>query len=312
MRLILNIIRLILWGPVRKTVSFLPPAFLVIIERLLAMIAYRLLSGRRELLLKELARCFGGKKGKAYIDRAVRDSFRIYVSSQIRLFYLPRLNSSNIARYISVEGLQYLDQELEKGKGAIILNPHFGPFMMIMPALGYRGYKLNQMALQGEPPWGARQGLDKKVYDMKFRSVEGNMPVKFINAASGTFSLREAIKALKNNEIVFYPSTGMGGTVFHPVGLMGRRIMLSMTPFNAAKKTGASLLPAFVINEGAMIKLKIEKAVESDTAEVGAEAYARILDEYVTKYPEHFAMYIYEVNKNIRMGGTPFFAGQEP
>lgn len=307
MRAIINILRLVFWGPVRRLILYLNPGALTLIERMLASVTYCLFNDRRITVSSELMKSYGSIWPVDRINKAVHDSFRIYVSAQLRLFHLPRLNKSNIDMYISAEGIEHLEKGLASGKGVIIANPHFGPFMMIMPALGHRGYKLNQMALQGEPPWGSRRGLEKKVYDMKFRVVEGNMPVKFINAAAGTFSLRDTIKALKNNEIVIYPSTGKGGTVFHPVRLMGRIMMLSLIPFNIAIKTGSPLLPAFVINEGAMINLKIEKALVFTTAEDGADAYAKVLDEYVEKYPEHFAMYIYEVNKNISKGGTPFF-----
>jgi KDO2-lipid IV(A) lauroyltransferase len=245
------------------------------------------------------------------IKKAVRDSFTIYIGSQLFLLYLPLLNSSNIDEYIAVEGLEHLEKGLVKGKGVIILNPHFGLFLLIMPALGHRGYKINQMALQGDRyRWGPRKGIDKKVFNIKFNLIEGNMPVKFINAATGPKSIKEALNALRNNEIVLYPSTGRGGKSWHTVRFMERMASFDLFPFKMALKTGASLLPAFVIYENKTLKLKIEKPIRVDTnpiAETLLERYIEVLDSYIRKYPEHFLMYIYEVKSKTLVGESNIF-----
>lgn len=289
--------------------SRLDPNRLFYLGKILSFVAYYVLSERRRVISVELAKSYAAEWPAGKIKKSVRNSFRIYVCSQLKMFSLSKLNSLIIDKFITVDGLECLDKALEKKRGVIILNPHFGPFMLIMPALGYRGYKVSQLALQGEPPWGARKGIDKKIYDIKFKSIECNMPVKFINAALGTFSLREAIRTLKNNEIILYPSTGMGGTAFHTVTLMRRKSSFSLTPFKMALTTGAVLMPAFVICDDVRTTLKLETAIDMGnfTAEELAERYAEILDYYIECYPDHFLMYLYEVYRNTRMGAAPFF-----
>lgn len=311
MKTILDFARWIFWGPVRKILLLLDRKYLFIVEKTLSFAAYTILIDRRKIIAEELTKSFANVWSTESMKKAVRDSFTIYIGSQLFLLYLPLFNSSNIDKYIAVEGLKHLEKGLVKGKGVVILNPHFGPFLLIMPALGHRGYKINQMALQGDRyRWGHRKGLDKKVFKIKFKNIEGNMPVKFINVAAGQKSIKEAVKALRDNEIVLYPSTGRGGKILHNVRFMERMALFDLFPFKMALKTGASLLPAFVIYENGALKLKIEKPIEVDAnliAESLLERYIEILDSYIRKYPGHFLMYIYEVKSKTLVGESNIF-----
>jgi hypothetical protein len=182
--------------------------------------------------------------------------------------------------------------------------------MLIMPALSYRGYKVNQIALQGEPPWGARRGIEKRVYDIKLKIIEGNIPVNFINVATGPQSIRNSFNILKNNEILIFPSTGRGGNKWHTVKFMGRTALFNPFPFRMALKTGASLLPAFTICKGKETKIKIEKPIyvrDGTTTKELLEQYIELLDSYTSRYPDHLLMYIYTVNRRAMLGGSKFF-----
>ncbi len=302
---------LIFWGPMRKIISKTNPAYIFPISTAMASIAYHFFNRKRKITAEELRESIGKEWTSAEIDRTVFDSFRISACSQLMMFHLPKLNCANIAESISVEGLRFLEEALALKKGVIVLNPHFGPFMMIMPALHYRGFKVNQLALQGEPPWDKRKGLNKKGYDIKYSAIEGNIPVNFINASLGPHSLRSAVNALRNNEVLLFPSTGRGGTAMHLVNLMKRKTELGTFPFKLALRTNAALLPAFVFCEGSMGKVIIEKPLNVQTGftpEDLTEMYAEVLDLYLKKNPEHFLPYLYLTKKISRFGENPFFA----
>lgn len=308
--ILVDISRWIFWGPLRKIVFLMSPRYISTLEGLFSFFSYYILISRRKVITQELRKSFGNKWSSERIEKAVRESFRIYFASKFRMFYLPKLNSSNMGEYIEVQGLGYLEKELAKKKGVIVLNPHFGPFMLIMPALGYRGYRINQLALQGPPLLRQRKWMEKKAYDVKYRNIELHMPVKFINAAEGILSLRDAYKVLENNEILLFPSTGRGGKVWHTVNFMRRKALFTPVPFRIALKTGASLLPAFVFCCGEKISVRFDEPIKVDhdsTAEGLVEKYVKILDSYVERYPEHFLMYIYEMRVKSNWDDHPFF-----
>lgn len=310
MKTIFDLCRWIIWGPLRKALSYLNPKYLFIVEGVFSFIAYHIFIDWRRAISEELVKSFGNEWTADKIKEAVRNSFRVYVGSQLRMFYLSRLNNSNIDSYIPIDGLQHLKDSLAGDKGAIILNPHFGPFMLIMPSLSYRGFRVNQLALQGEPPWGKRKGIERKVYDLKFESIEGKMPAKFINAASGAQSLREVLNALRRNEILLFPSTGRGGSVLQSVKFMGRETLFNPFPFKLALKTRTPLLPAFVICEQRGTRVKIERPIDikdGSTTEELMGKYIEVLDSYTRKYPDHIIMYIYAARRRAMLGGTKFF-----
>ena len=48
--------------------------------------------------------------------------------------------------YFPLEGQEYLDAAQNSGRGVMILLSHLGANQMIMPALGFRGYRVNQIS----------------------------------------------------------------------------------------------------------------------------------------------------------------------
>ena len=112
--------------------------------------------------------------------------------------------------------------------------------------------------------------------------------------------LRPILNALKNNEILCIAFDGRDGTKWEPVDFLGRKAMLSTGPFSLARKTGATIIPTFVIRDADdthtlifetafdMPKAErqdMEKASASDTCR-----YAEFFSNYVYKYPCHFGM----------------------
>lgn len=296
------------WGYLGRFCAWLSPAA---IEKLCApFVLLQVIFARRRgaLILDELRRC--GLMPDAPPARVLFAVFRNRLMSQLKLAYLPTLTPGNTPGLIEVEGLEHLDRARGEGRGVILLNPHFGPFMLVMPALGHRGYALHQVALQGEPITGRRTGFIRKSYYAKFRAIEGNMPVKFINAAESRMSIREVIRALDANETVLFASTGRGGKSWGDLALFGRDSSLNLTPFNIAVKGGAEVLPVFVLDAKPFAKVVIGEPLrrtEAATPEDLMRQYATVLEGFVQRYPEHFASFLHDMRKQSWWDDHPFF-----
>lgn len=308
-RTMMNALKLFFW---RYGVRIIPRIPLGILRGLTAMAvrADRFTSrGKRRVLRSELALC--GLAAPGQEDRVMDRASRNQILSQIKMAFLSRLGPENIARYISVEGLEHLDQALAKGNGVILLNPHFGPFLLIMPALGHRGYKLTQVALQGEPITGKRVGLAKQVYDAKVQAIEDRMPVTFINAGESTMSVREVFRVLARNEVVLFASTGRGGRAWQETDFLGRKATFNRTPFNVAVKTSAVILPVFVLDDGPLARVVIERPLNLDRnapAEQLIKEYSAVLERRVQALPDHFAHFLRDMRLQAGWDDHPFFA----
>ncbi len=300
--------RLIFWRYLTKVIARTP---LVITSGLTASAGFfYFLAARRQMRLvsSELAACRlleGRQEWLILLGFAVTR-----IRTWVKMSYLSRLNSANIDRYIRVDGLEHLENALDRGKGVILLNPHFGPFLLAMAGLGHRNYKVNQLALQGESPYRKRKPLQNKVYEAAYNAMEKQLPATFINATENKMSLRAVLKALGKNELVLFASTGRGGKTWSPVTFLNRPCLLNEMPFRLAIKTGAVLLPVFVFDQKPLARVVISEAItesENTSAEDMLKAYAGVLEDTVRSAPEHFAYYLFEMRKNAMLDDHPFF-----
>ncbi len=264
---------------------------------------------RRKITISELS-----SSGLIDKNKAFKILYRSVINQnnfQVKMCYLPNINSENVNDYFRVDGLQYLDEAMKIGKGTVLLNPHFGPFLLVMPALGHMGYKLNQVVLQGEPITGRRKGLNRLIYDAKFDAIDRNLPANFINAANNKLAIRDVLTSLSENQIVLFASTGRGGKSWHEVSFLGRRATFNLMPFKVALKAGSALIPAFVIDSKPIAKVIIEKpldVLEGETPEKMLEKYISVLSLFVKRYPEHFAFYLYDMHIQAWWDDHPFFS----
>lgn len=310
-RTIIDILRFFFWGFLRNILLYIGPNKMFLIEMPISALTFIFQRGRRHIITRELMKIYGKLWNEKRIKMAVKESFRSYVGFHVKNLYLSYLNSATIERYIPVEGLQYLDRAIKQGKGVIILNPHFGPYLLMMPALGYRGYIVNQLALHGDPP-GGRSNLQQKIHEIKFRNVQGKMPATFIDASHKS-NIRRAVEALNRNEIVLIPSTGREGSKWIKVTLVNRTSLLNTGPIKMAKITGAALIPAFTLSGNPFATVILEKPliIEDRKVEEVIQEYADILSHYINRYPSHFSNYLYEMEINSQWDDHPFFVDQK-
>lgn len=304
-----KLIQLIYWRILFRFFSALPiavnEAFAAAIGRFKALTS----PGARVVIEEELAKCSLAGRGRngEVTYRAMKNR----VSSQIKLCYLRKLNPDNVNDLLPVQGLPVLNEALRQGKGCIALNPHFGPFMLIMPALGYRNFKVSQVALQNEPIIGKRLGLERQIYRAKFAAIEGNMPISFINAADGPMALRDVLRGLEQNRIILFASTGRGGKAWHTARFLGRQASFSLTPFRISAKSGAPLVPVFVIDAKPLARIVIEKPIVIEpggSPETMLETYIAVLEKFVKEYPDHFALYLRDMRIHSWWDDHPFFS----
>lgn len=297
------------WRHVRRCVALLPPAVIPSLAAPLSRANAFLSPARRGILMAELSASdlLAGRGA----DAAIHEAFQSHLVSQLKMSYLANLGSHNIETLLPISGRANLDRALERGRGVILLNPHFGPFMMVMPALGHRGYKICQVALQGEPIIGRREGFGRRAYQAKFDAIERNMPIRFINAAESGMALREVVRSLERNEIVLFASTGRGGKSWHAVPFLGRPATFNLTPFRIAARTASTMLPVFVTNTGPFAELVVERPLGLETRngpEKVLEEYAAVLASYVRRFPDHFAMFLHDMRRNAWWDDHPFFS----
>lgn len=228
----------------------------------------------------------------------VSKTFENYAMNSIEVFYYPRMTRSFIEGLIEYEGLDNLNEALEKGKGAVLMHGHFGNEELLMPAFGLLGFQVNQMASKRERPRlkGIGGLFPNFVRGYAYKNRIGyreRFPVNFIYLDS---SLRDIYKRLRKNELLLLAIDGREGTKWIDVDFMGKRALFSAGPMRVAIKSGAPVLPVFIIRgkdlrHRLVVGKEFKLTLTGNTAEdilVNTRNFVSILEKYAAQYPEQY------------------------
>jgi len=292
-----DIIKLILWYPLRWIVPFFPLRMIFLVGNLSGTINQKLTRSLSKAMYEELSVIFNGKYSCAERGPIVRQAFKLMAKSRLEELLFQGLNREKTDRLVTIKNLAAIDSALSEGKGVILVIAHFGANKLVMPALGFRGYQINQVA--GKPTeWirilGEELSLASKMaYQLELKNEQA-LPAKFIYVFE---SARPIFRCLKKNEIVCMAIDGGGGARKEQVGFLGRQAMISTGPFRIAQRTGAVVLPAFVLRQSNNTHaLIVEDPIEMDP-DVGEgensliclKKFVNLLETYVDRYPCHYA-----------------------
>jgi Kdo2-lipid IVA lauroyltransferase/acyltransferase len=148
---------------------------------------------------------------------------------------LPRLTPANIGRWVEYEGLEYYQQAIEKGRGALFMTAHLGNWELSASAHALFGNPMHVMVRPLDNPW-----LDRLVD--RYRRLAGNQTIAKQEAG------RKVLRALRNNEavgILIDQNTTDNDRVF--VDFFGRPASAGSAFVKLALRSGAAVIPGFLL-----------------------------------------------------------------
>jgi KDO2-lipid IV(A) lauroyltransferase len=299
-----------MWFPLRKLLNSIPMKFNYSLAHFLSLLCYLFFKKRRNVVNEEVIKLFGIQTDKKKVKIIVKNSFSIFLKRQIENFLFGTFTQKQLNQIASIAGSENLEDALKKRKGVIILLSHFGSFLLPLILLGYRGYKVNQVA--GEPLLEMNSHIHKKIFELRKKDTD-KLPIQFIQSNR---YLGPIVRALKKNEIIVIAFDGRTGNTWIPVQLLHRIAQFSPGPFNLAIKTGAPILPAFVVRgKDNKHRIIFEPAMELETTDdlekalkINTIKYTGIFEKYLIDYPCHFAMTLYTIRREAESGlNRPLF-----
>ena len=300
-----------MWYPLRWIVRLLPLKALYLLGQAGGGILHFISGGKRLLMAEEFRRVLPGESPDR-IETIVKRAFQNYSTCELEVLLYPSLNTGLMNRIVSIEGKEHLDNAFSAGKGVLLFQAHFGAFQMTMPAIGYNGYKMNQISAAASV-WkdASDSGIQKKTFDIKAR-YEYALPVNHIAVTS---TMRPVFRALERNEIVGVTVDGGGGNKATKVRFLGRDANFLRGGADLALRTGAAMIPAFIVSEPNLKhRLILHAALAADQA-LSQEAniqkiiqnFAHLLENYVHRYPEHYGYTLCLRRTLARTDTFPFF-----
>lgn len=308
--LVKEIVLWFVWFPLRSIIKYLPIRLLYSTVDIFSPLYCLFSKNKRELITEEVRRLYGDRCNQKQIESVVKNSFSIHAKRQVENLLFGQLTKDKLDRIVSIQGFDHLQQALRKNNGAILLLAHFGSFLLPLPVLGFKGYKV--MQLGGKPLIEGTRPIHKKIFELR-KSETDKMPFQFSRADQ---YLGSVVRALKNNEIVVIAFDGRTGNKWIPVPLINRIAEFSPGPFNLAIKTGAAILPTFVVrgrdnNHTIVFEPPMDLEISEDQEEArktSTERYSKIFERYLLRYPCHFASILYSVRQEAQRGlNRPLF-----
>ncbi|NIO21066.1 MAG: hypothetical protein GTN76_10090 [Candidatus Aenigmarchaeota archaeon] len=302
------------WYPFRIAAYLFPLRVNYTLSNLIGFASYHLMREKRELMRRELLNIFNRNMAKKDVARIVNRGFSLISKEKMEILLFPKLTPEKVKRQSSVEGLNHLNEALRQKKGVILLTSHFGNYRFVLAALGFRGYVMNQI---GAPPTVWKK-LEENVSKMKGRALEfelaceRSLPAEFIYY--DTF-MRPAFECLARNEVLVIAGDSVGEGRRIAVDFLNRTAQLSPGPFGLARKTGAPVLPVFVVrNKDNTHTVKIEERIslanseeKTKAEERGMKRFIQLLEHYVKKHADHYLKHLWWVQSRRHVDSVPFF-----
>jgi len=164
-----------------------------------------------------------------------------------------------------------------------LVSAHFGNFPLMMSRLAVAGYKVVGIM---------RPMRDKRV-EKFLMERRARLSIKTIYSQPRNVCVNDTIKSLRNNEIVFLPLDQNFGTGGIFVDFFGQKAATATGPVILARRSGAVLLPCFIIRqEDDRHKIIFEPALDlaegkdsHDSVLLNIQKLTSIIEFYIRKYP---------------------------
>lgn len=244
----------------------------------------RVLDGRhRRIARLNLRMAFGDTKTEKEIRRIIKDVYRNLGQTSAEFVRIPGLGREDALELVTPEIGDRLDDYLSAGKGIVLVGSHFGNWELMAAAGALAGYKVSAVA----------RPLDDPDADKIVREIRESSGLEIVGRRASALAI---VRRLKKNEIVgiLADQNTRKQNVF--VDFFGIKAATTPGPALLALKTGALLLPVFMVREGiGKHRLIVEEPIDvvrtgHHEADVVAttQKCVDILEKYVRQYPSQW------------------------
>ena len=247
-------------------------------------LVFTLACGERRKTLESLRTAFSKNLSERQVEGLAR---AVWIRLGQNLFefvrWIPMTRGQILAQVVREKGWEHLDKALSRGKGAFVVTGHLG------------NWELLGALLSAHHPTA---GVAQKLYDSRFDGLITWMrsdKLKILILKRG-LALRGILQALQENKIICAlvdQDSGNDG-VFVP--FFGKQAWTQSGVARIARKTGAALVPAFVVRgaDGRFelqmsreIEVPHSKDFESDVLET-VRRYTETIESCVKAYPDQW------------------------
>ncbi len=269
----------------------------------LAALGHLLAVKQRKIALDSLRIAFGSSKSDREIEQIAKDCFIHMAKSGVELIFLTA-RPALLEKRMKLVGQQHLDQALARGKGAILVSAHFGNFPLLLARLSCAGYTAGGIM---------RPMRDQRVEKL-FLTQRKRYNIKTIYSQPRNVCVDTTIRSLRNNEIIFIPIDQNFGTGGVFVDFFGSKAATATGPVVLAQRTGAALLPCFIVRQPDDTHtiffepplVLTEGKDPRETVALNIQSLTGIIERYIRLYPAEWGWIHrrWKSRPNLEKGGA--------
>ena len=264
-------------------IAVFPRDFLRRMGNLIGLGCYFLLPERRKIAIKNLSLAYGNEKSSDEIKKITQQIFKNLCQIVFEVAWSKPIGLEELTDLIETKGINHLHSAFGKGRGLLIMTAHIGNWELLPAVFVREKVPLNVVYRPLDfPPLNA--------FIDEYRTRFG------LKTVSKSRSIRKLLNALKDGEAV---GLLMDQNVRKRLGVstvfFGRPVQMNKGLALLALKTGAPVLPAFLIRQGTQFKAEILPEIplirtgdkEKDIA-VNSQQYNSVIEGYIRRYPEQW------------------------
>jgi KDO2-lipid IV(A) lauroyltransferase len=244
---------------------------------------YQLGSKNRLIVLDNLQHSFP-EKSVAEITAIAKGVYRHFAIVAAEFFSLPSITKENVHQWVELEGLEYYQAAIAKGKGALSIVAHFGNWELMTIAV----------PLYLQPMHIVYRPIDSPVIDNMVeyvRTMHGNELIPKGGSGKRIMELlqeKQIIGILSDQNVAAYEG------VF--VDFFGRPACTGVGLAVMAMRSGAPVVPAFMARQkSGKYKLILKPAMEAvctDNNEadlrVNTQRFTKAIEDIIREYPDQY------------------------
>ena len=217
----------------------------------------------------------------------VREVFRNFGRYLLEFFRMAKfLNKDYIKRNVTLKNIECVDRVLKHGKGGILLTAHIGNWELGGVIFSMMGYPIVAIALPHK---------ERPVNDLFNRQREAR-GVKIVQTNG---SVKKCIETLRQNKIVALLADRDFGFTGKVMDFFGKKAHIPKGPASFSQRTGAPIIPAFLIREqDDFFQMIFEEPIfppeNGDEREVILtimKKYTSLIEQKIREYPTQWLMF---------------------
>jgi KDO2-lipid IV(A) lauroyltransferase len=232
----------------------------------------------------------GDKLSPSGLKALTKEFYRTFGQSLIEIFLLPVIDKKYLDKYISIEGLSFIQEAFKEGKGVIFAAIHSGSWELSNLICANLGFKFYLVVREQRYPL-----LDNLLNI--YRKQKG---CQLIHRQNQTRSL---IQALKDNQAIGI-TVDQGGRTGTPVEFFGKDASMASGAVRLALRYDAVILPAYYTRiNGPYLKLIIEQPFklkktgnQDKDVKDNLQELSRAFEKLILKFPKDY-LWTYKIWK---------------